>query len=409
MEKEIVAISQSGNEYFSSHTYSQLVAIAEAETSEIVPVFDTGAAEILGIVLNILDGPPAMFAFLVPGASPHISLFSVTDYAVTETRLTFGGGGSYDPEAASANILPMALTGSTATVNKSAASVLALCSSQSKVIFVCNGVIYNPIKTDTVNLTVDLLGVDGDTLYYLTLAGSSSTTMSGTITTKTNYVLPSGGIPSTDMSSAVQTSLGRADSAYQKPGTGIPDGDLAIYETTITQSGSSWQSNHSLADIIVAYNYEKQLRFYNGSTQLTPIEFTGSYITLAGVYPSSGRALLRLFAITSSGVGVSEYPIGDAFKPTDVQVSGSTPTITAEDNHVYSCGEITSLTITDSAQNISFKVDFTSGSTATVINAPSGYKAPGGDLTAEANKEYELDVRNGKAVLTAFEAVSAGA
>ena len=95
--------------------------------------------------------------------------------------------------------------------------------------------------------------------------------------------------------------------------------------------------------------------------------------------------------------------------PVVQSVTGSTPEITAEDNHVYSCGEITSLTITDSAQNISFKVDFTSGSTATVINTPSGYKAPGGDLTAEANKEYELDVRNGKAVLTAFEAVSAGA
>ena len=93
--------------------------------------------------------------------------------------------------------------------------------------------------------------------------------------------------------------------------------------------------------------------------------------------------------------------------PTISTVSGATPEITAANNTIYSCGEITSLTITDSAQNISFKVDFTSGSTATVINTPSGYKAPGGDLTAEANKEYELDVRNGKAVLTAFEAVSA--
>ena len=41
------------------------------------------------------------------------------------------------------------------------------------------------------------------------------------------YTKPSGGIPSTDMASAVQTSLGKADSAYQKPGTGIPATDLA--------------------------------------------------------------------------------------------------------------------------------------------------------------------------------------
>lgn len=40
------------------------------------------------------------------------------------------------------------------------------------------------------------------------------------------YDLPSGGMPSTDMSSAVQTSLGKADTAYQKPSAGIPDTDL---------------------------------------------------------------------------------------------------------------------------------------------------------------------------------------
>lgn len=41
------------------------------------------------------------------------------------------------------------------------------------------------------------------------------------------YSKPSGGIPSSDMTSAVQTSLGKADSAYQKPSGGIPASDLA--------------------------------------------------------------------------------------------------------------------------------------------------------------------------------------
>lgn len=41
------------------------------------------------------------------------------------------------------------------------------------------------------------------------------------------YTKPSGGIPTTDLASAVQTSLGKANSAYQKPGTGIPATDLA--------------------------------------------------------------------------------------------------------------------------------------------------------------------------------------
>lgn len=40
------------------------------------------------------------------------------------------------------------------------------------------------------------------------------------------YIKPSGGIPSTDLSSAAQASLGNADTAYQKPSAGIPDSDL---------------------------------------------------------------------------------------------------------------------------------------------------------------------------------------
>ena len=40
------------------------------------------------------------------------------------------------------------------------------------------------------------------------------------------YVKPQSGIPSTDLAEGVQTSLGKADSAYQKPSTGIPKTDL---------------------------------------------------------------------------------------------------------------------------------------------------------------------------------------
>jgi hypothetical protein len=42
-----------------------------------------------------------------------------------------------------------------------------------------------------------------------------------------DYSKPATGIPSTDLSSDVQTSLGNADSAYQKPSAGIPASDLA--------------------------------------------------------------------------------------------------------------------------------------------------------------------------------------
>lgn len=56
----------------------------------------------------------------------------------------------------------------------------------------------------------------------------------------TAYQKPSGGIPSTDLASAVQTSLGKADSAYQKPGTGIPATDIAsgVIPTSVVQYSS---------------------------------------------------------------------------------------------------------------------------------------------------------------------------
>ena len=50
---------------------------------------------------------------------------------------------------------------------------------------------------------------------------------SGAAAGATAYQKPGTGIPSSDMASAVQTSLGKADSAYQKPSGGIPGTDLA--------------------------------------------------------------------------------------------------------------------------------------------------------------------------------------
>lgn len=40
------------------------------------------------------------------------------------------------------------------------------------------------------------------------------------------YTKPGSGIPASDLAAAVQTSLGKADSAYQKPASGIPSSDL---------------------------------------------------------------------------------------------------------------------------------------------------------------------------------------
>ena len=56
------------------------------------------------------------------------------------------------------------------------------------------------------------------------------------------YSKPSGGIPSSDMASAVQTSLGKADTAYQKPSGGIPSTDLAsAVQTSLGKADTAYQ------------------------------------------------------------------------------------------------------------------------------------------------------------------------
>lgn len=56
------------------------------------------------------------------------------------------------------------------------------------------------------------------------------------------YSKPSGGIPSTDLASAVQTSLGKADTAYQKPSSGIPSSDMASgVQTSLGKADTAYQ------------------------------------------------------------------------------------------------------------------------------------------------------------------------
>lgn len=67
------------------------------------------------------------------------------------------------------------------------------------------------------------LGAGAEILYTIT----SADVVSYLPYTFGSYSKPSGGIPKSDLASAVQTSLGKADTAYQKPSGGIPATDLA--------------------------------------------------------------------------------------------------------------------------------------------------------------------------------------
>ena len=76
-----------------------------------------------------------------------------------------------------------------------------------------------------------------------------------------------------------------------------------------------------------------------------------------------------------------------------VNVSGSNPTITAEYNKRYVCGEVSTLTITPASQGCT-DVLFTSGTTPTVLSLPQTVKMPSW-FSVEASKTYEISILDG--------------
>ena len=79
--------------------------------------------------------------------------------------------------------------------------------------------------------------------------------------------------------------------------------------------------------------------------------------------------------------------------PTVVEVTGSTPIITGVANHIYKCGEVSTISITPPAQGI-IDVIFTSGTSIAVLTLPSSVKMPDW-FEVEANMIYEINILDG--------------
>ena len=96
-------------------------------------------------------------------------------------------------------------------------------------------------------------------------------------------------------------------------------------------------------------------------------------------------------------------PFDEIVEPDSVTVSGTAPTITAEANTRYVCGEVTTLSFTPPASGVC-DVIFTSGTTATVLTVPSTVKwANDFDPTSlDANTTYELNICDGLGVAASW-------
>lgn len=98
---------------------------------------------------------------------------------------------------------------------------------------------------------------------------------------------------------------------------------------------------------------------------------------------------------------------GDSGSMNVSTISGSTPSIIAEENCRYVCGEVSTISITPCAQGIC-DIQFTSGSPATVLTIPNTVKFPEwfDATTLEANTVYEFSIVDGVYAAVAQWAVS---
>ena len=127
--------------------------------------------------------------------------------------------------------------------------------------------------------------------------------------------------------------------------------------------------------------------------QLTPITNITTLFGQNNIWADTGNINITYSADTKKYI--NEQIANVSMYGTEI-VSGTSPTITAESNTMYVCGEVTSLSFTPCASGIC-DVRFTSGSTVTVLTIPNTVKFPNSfDPTSlETNKIYEINILDG--------------
>lgn len=119
----------------------------------------------------------------------------------------------------------------------------------------------------------------------------------------------------------------------------------------------------------------------------------GTVTTLApgsnATVTNSGTSSAAVFDI-----GIPQGATGESGEMGEVPVSGTDPVIAADQNTRYVCGECYTLDFTPSAAG-TCSVQFTSGSTPTVLTLPGTVKMPDWWTGVEAGYTYEISIQGG--------------
>jgi hypothetical protein len=256
------------------------------------------------------------------------------------------------------------------------------------------------------------------------------------------YSKPSGGIPKTDLASAVQTSLGLADTAYQKPSGGIPAADIAsgviptvpAISTDITTDASSdtkTTSPKAVKTFVEGKGYGTYSKPSGGipKTDLASAVQTSLGLADTAVQPEAGKGLFSgnyndlSNKPTIPTVPTIDTSIDNASSNTDTAgakavydavhpaTGSSQPSGGMLPNVLYKLGTLTgSVTISLAAASDNtianeWGFTFTAGSTAPTITWPASIIGWAGNCLSNgapvitASKHYEVSIMDGIALI----------
>ena len=237
-------------------------------------------------------------------------------------------------------------------------------------------------------------------------------------TTTGNYVKPSGGIPKTDLASAVQSALVPAGGSLFNVLTkgGADDYNTTwsawIYSTPYSTTGGSTAAKtancsrfalnaNSWFPVLIGYSnsYAGAITLNINSTGAAPIYINGAassatnYTLPQGLYLVFYDGTNCYFRTDGKLTGIESETI-------IVNKTASDTSQTLAENTFYIWPTMSSLTITCPATGGPFAFRFTSGSTATTLSM-TGITMPD-DFAVEASKTYEINVYEGYGVAVSW-------
>lgn len=240
-----------------------------------------------------------------------------------------------------------------------------------------------------------------------TITTVTENTVSGWGFTKNTgtYSKPSGGIPKTDLASAVQTSLGKADTALQSY--------TEQYKGTITGVSANGTSvaTSGVANIPAASTSAYGVTKLNSSTSSTSTTEAATPSAVKAAYDLANSYKGTVTSVKVDNVSKSQssgvVDLGYVNKKLTTSTSSS---MTLSPNIYYrnTSTSLSTLTITlgsVSNSNIinEYFVEFTTRSSGTTVSLPSTIKWANGETpTFEASTTYQISIVNNLGVVTKF-------